>query len=229
MNTKILLVEDDHGISEPLSLYLAPLGFAVTTAASGPEALDLFASLRPDLVVLDINLPEMDGFSVCEKIREIDSTPIVMLSARDGEDDKVRALELGADDYVSKPFSPRELVARIQAIRKRFVKASEENKATKVHTLSLGRLTLDLPNYSVRIGDVPVKITRTEFLILTYLVRNKDHVIERERLMKDIMGYEHYLYDRTIDTHMKNIRHKLGEAISIETVRGVGYRVEAKQ
>lgn len=225
MTARILLVEDDHGITEPLSLYLTPLGFRVSVAHDGAEAFGIFSGLSPDLVVLDINLPGMDGFSVCERIRETSNTPIIMLSARDGEDDKVRALELGADDYMSKPFSPRELVARIQSVLKRFARIQP---ITTPSTLSFGRLILDIPNYSVRMENTPIKITKTEFLILSYLIQHKDQVIERERLMKDIMGYEHYLYDRTIDTHMKNLRHKFGEAIAIETVRGIGYRIEEK-
>lgn len=224
--TTILLVEDESGISEPLSLYLSELGFTIEIARDGESALDIFAAIHPDLLVLDINLPKRDGFLVCERIRETSNTPIVMLSARDSEDDKVRALELGADDYVSKPFSPRELVARIQAILKRFQKNSTiEN--TK--SLSLGSLTLDIPNYSLRINGEDIKITKTEFLLLAYLINHQGQVVEREKLMKDIMGYDHYLYDRTIDTHMKNLRHKLGAWANIETIRGVGYRIESKQ
>ena len=222
--TTILLVEDDTGIALPLSLYLRQLNFIVEIASDGDRALTLFESFHPELVVLDINLPIRDGFSICEIIRETSNTPIIMLSARDGEDDKVRALELGADDYVSKPFSPRELVARIQSVLKRFQKNINELGSSQI--IAFGAITLDLINYTLSIGGSGIKITKTEFLLLAYLVKNQNQVVEREKLMKDIMGYDHYLYDRTIDTHIKNLRKKIGGSVNIETIRGIGYRIE---
>lgn len=217
--THILLIEDDPGIVKSLSLYLTQSEFEMSVAQDGEEAISLFRSLGTtcDLIILDLNLPKKDGFSVCTEIRETSNTPIIVLSARDGEDDKVRALELGADDYISKPFSPRELMARIRAILKRLGKQTLSEKKEPI--ISFGNLTLDLDEYLLKISDEVIKVTKTEFLILAYLVEHQDHIVERETLMKEIIGYEHYLYDRTIDTHMKNLRKKIGIAANIETVR----------
>lgn len=223
--THILLVEDDTGIVKSLSLYLTQSGMEMTVAHDGEEATEIFAKSGAsfDLVILDLNLPKKDGFDVCSDIRNTSMVPIIVLSARDGEDDKVRALELGADDYISKPFSPRELMARIGAILKRLGKQALISKQEP--TLSYGALILDREEYLLKISGEPVKVTKTEFLILAFLIGHKDRVVERETLMKEIIGYDHYLYDRTIDTHMKNLRKKIGEAANIETIRGIGYRI----
>lgn len=223
--THILLVEDDMGIVKSLSLYLTQSGMEMTVAQDGEEATEIFAKSGAtfDLVILDLNLPKKDGFDVCSDIRNTSMVPIIVLSARDDEDDKVRALELGADDYISKPFSPRELMARIGAILKRLGKQALISKQEP--TLSYGALVLDREEYLLKIAGEPVKVTKTEFLILAFLIEHKDHVVERETLMKEIIGYDHYLYDRTIDTHMKNLRKKIGEAANIETIRGIGYRI----
>jgi len=217
--THILLVEDDPGIVESLSLYFAKSGMTMNVAHDGEEAIILFQNSKEklDLIILDLNLPKEDGFSVCEIIRDTSNIPIIILSARDNEDDKVRALELGADDYISKPFSPRELIARIGAILKRLRKQDTENENEPL--LSFGMLTLDKGEYILKNGDENIKATKTEFLILAYLVLHRDHVVERETLMKEIIGYDHYLYDRTIDTHMKNLRKKIGDTAVIETIR----------
>lgn len=221
---KILLVEDDHGIIDPLSLYLKQANCEVQVAENGSDALVIFGAYHPDLIILDLNLPVLDGFSVCERIRETSNTPIIILSARDGEEDKIRALEIGADDYMSKPFSPRELVARIQAVLKRFKPRDKAKNHDEL--LEVGHIVLDRENYRLEIDGKEIKTTKTEFLLLTYLMTHRDEVIRRDVLMRDIMGYDHYLYDRTIDTHMKNLRRKIGDAATIETVRGIGYRVE---
>lgn len=223
--THILLVEDDIGIVKSLSLYLTQSGMEMTVAQDGEEATEIFAKSGTtfDLVILDLNLPKKDGFDVCSDIRNTSMVPIIVLSARDGEDDKVWALELGADDYISKPFSPRELMARIGAILKRLGKQALISKQEP--TLSYGTLVLDREEYLLKISGEPVKVTKTEFLILAFLIEHKDRVVERETLMKEIIGYDHYLYDRTIDTHMKNLRKKIGEAANIETIRGIGYRI----
>ncbi|MDD5377217.1 MAG: response regulator transcription factor [Candidatus Gracilibacteria bacterium] len=221
----ILLVEDDPGIVKSLSLYLAKSNIEVSIAHDGEEAGEMFKNVGTsfDLIILDLNLPKKDGFSVCEEVRKTSIIPIIILSARDNEDDKVRALELGADDYISKPFSPRELVARIGAILKRFGKHVPLEEKGSI--LSFGTITLHLTDYLLKIALDTVKVTRTEFLILAYLIEHQDHVVERETLMKEIIGYDHYLYDRTIDTHMKNLRKKIGDSATIETVRGIGYKI----
>lgn len=154
---------------------------------------------------------------MCTEIRETSIIPIIILSARDNEDDKVQALELGADDYISKPFSPRELMARIGAILKRLNKKNLTEKKEPI--LSFGTLSLDREEYILKIGEEAIKATKTEFLILAYLIEHTDHIVERDTLMKEIIGYDHYLYDRTIDTHMKNLRKKIGDTANIETVR----------
>ncbi len=221
----LLLIEDDQGIIIPLQAYLEQSGHTISICSNGLEATALFQKEKPGLVILDINLPGKTGFEICQEIREISNTPIIVLSARASEDDKVRLLELGADDYVSKPFSPRELVARIVAVSKRAEERKENGKNGSTKCLTFGNITLDTRNYISLVDDEEVRLTKTEFAILEYLIKNAKGVIKREALMKNIIGYENYLYDRTIDTHIKNIRKKLDQSIHIETIRGIGYRI----
>ena len=219
---KILLIEDDTGIITPLSLYIEQSGYSIVICQDGNAALDTYTREKPTLIVLDINLPGKSGIDICQAIRAIGDTPIIILSARESEDDKVMLLGLGADDYVSKPFSPRELMARISTIIKR-IESRKKIKNNKI--LTLGNISIDAKNFSVHVGTEEIKLTKTEFAILEYFAKNTDTVIKRESLMKDIMGYDNYLYDRTIDTHVKNLRKKIGESIEIETIRGIGYRI----
>ncbi len=219
---KILLIEDDSGIITPLSLYIEQSGYTIVVCQNGNTALDLFTKEKPVLVILDINLPGKNGIEICKDIRAISETPIIILSARESEDDKVMLLGLGADDYVSKPFSPRELMARIATIIKR-IESRKKIKTNKV--LKLGNITIDVKNFRVEVASNEVKLTKTEFAILEYFAKNTDSVIKRESLMKDIIGYDNYIYDRTIDTHVKNLRKKIGESVEIETIRGIGYRI----
>ncbi len=219
---KILLIEDDTGIITPLSLYIEQSGYSIVICQDGDAALDTYIREKPTLIVLDINLPGKSGIDICQAIRAIGDTPIIILSARESEDDKVMLLGLGADDYVSKPFSPRELMARISTIIKR-IESRKKIKNNKI--LTLGNISIDAKNFSVHVGTEEIKLTKTEFAILEYFAKNTDTVIKRESLMKDIMGYDNYLYDRTIDTHVKNLRKKIGESIEIETIRGIGYRI----
>lgn len=204
---KILLIEDDTGIITPLSLYIEQSGYNIITCENGNDAMELFVQEKPTLVVLDINLPGKNGIEICKEIRSISETPIIILSARESEDDKVMLLELGADDYVSKPFSPRELMARIATIIKR-MENRKKSKSSKI--ISMGNLYIDSKNFTVETtGNLPIRLTKTEFAILEYFAKNTDSVIKRESLMKDIIGYDNYLYDRTIDTHVKNLRKKI--------------------
>ncbi len=219
---KILLIEDDTGIITPLSLYIEQSGYSVVVCQNGNDALDLFNAEKPVLVMLDINLPGKNGIEICEAIRSVSETPIIILSARESEDDKVMLLGLGADDYVSKPFSPRELMARIATIIKR-IESRKKIKTNKI--LTIGNISIDAKNFSVEVAGAEVKLTKTEFAILEYFAKNTDSVIKRESLMKDIIGYDNYVYDRTIDTHVKNLRKKIGESVEIETIRGIGYRI----
>ena len=215
---KILLIEDDTGIITPLSLYIEQSGYSIIVCQNGNDAIELFTTEKPNIVILDINLPGKNGIEICKEIRNISETPIIVLSARESEDDKVMLLELGADDYVSKPFSPRELMARIATILKR-IETRKKIKTTKI--LTLGNILIDSKNFTVTINNESIRLTKTEFAILEYFAKNTDTVIKRESLMRDIIGYDNYVYDRTIDTHVKNLRKKIGESIEIETIRGI--------
>jgi two-component system, OmpR family, response regulator RegX3 len=223
--SKLLLVEDDSGISTPLSLYLENAWYEVILCRDWGSAEEVWAAEKPAIVILDINLPGKTGIEICRDIRTKSDTPIIMLSARESEEDKVTLLELGADDYVAKPFSSRELVARIAAVMKR-AKGKKDTKSNN-REIEFGKIKIDTKNMTVSVSDVEVILTKTEFSLLEYFVKNAKWVIKRDSLMKDIIGYDNYIYDRTIDTHVKNIRKKLDWAIEIETVRGVGYRVNS--
>jgi len=219
---KILLIEDDVGIITPLSLYIEQSGYTIAICQNGNDAIQIFNSEKPSLVILDINLPGKNGIEICKEIRSNSETPIIILSARESEDDKVMLLGLGADDYVSKPFSPRELMARIATILNR-IENRKKIKTNKI--LTLGNITIDTKNFVVEVAGNPIKLTKTEFAILEYFAKNTNNVIKRESLMKDIIGYDNYVYDRTIDTHVKNLRKKIGESFEIETIRWIGYRI----
>ncbi|EKE27252.1 MAG: Two-component response regulator [uncultured bacterium (gcode 4)] len=219
---KILIIEDDQWILQSLELYFSQSWFEVILCDNGTDAMDRFREVLPDLIVLDINLPGKDWITIAWEIREIDNTPIIILSARWREEDKIMALDLGADDYVSKPFSPRELLARIKSVLKR---VGILTNWTDGKVLVFNTIELDLKHFELRVSGLWIKATKTEFLLLKYMIEHKDEVILREKLMKEIMWYDNYLYDRTIDTHVKNLRKKLWEAMSIDTIRGVGYKV----
>jgi len=218
---RILLVEDDTTISQMLSAYIEREGFEIVVAHDGNQAVELFAA-KPDLVILDINLPGKTGFELIPLFREISSSPILMLSARSSEDDKVRCLELGADDYVPKPFSARELLARIQ----RHLERSGSKRAVTPE-LRLGNVVVMPVSLRAELNGVEVRLTKTEFEILAHLLAHVGEVVERTTLMREIIGYERYLSDRTIDTHIKNLRKKFEGELSIETLRAVGYRIQA--
>lgn len=220
---KLLLIEDDTGISTPLSLYLQSAEYDVTICSDGLLAEDIFVEEKPHIIILDINLPWKSGIEICQDIRKRSDVPIIMLSARESEEDKVRLLELWADDYVSKPFSSRELVARIAAVMKRAKWKKESRASTK--ELEFWKVHIDTKNMIVSVDGTDVILTKTEFSLLEYCIKNAKWVIKRDSLMKDIIGYDNYIYDRTIDTHVKNLRKKLEWAIEIETVRWVGYRI----
>lgn len=204
-------------------MYLEQSSFSVIICHDGSEAIDVFRQEKPTVVILDINLPGKNGVEICREIRTTSNTPIIVLSARESEDDKVTLLELGADDYVSKPFSSRELVARIQAVIKRS-EAKKENKGSSKN-ITLGNISIDTKAHIATLWGEELKLTKTEFSLLEYFVKNNKWVIKREALMKDIIGYDQYVYDRTIDTHIKNLRKKIGASLEIETIRGVWYRV----
>lgn len=220
----VLLVEDDLAIRTPLSMYLEKAGYSVVGIGNGLEVLPYLRSKGADLAILDINLPGRDGLSLCRDVRAEFPIPVIMLTARNSEEDKLTAFDAGADDYVPKPFSPRELVARVGTVLKRAAPKAAAHEHAVLVDVTVGTLVLEGSNYRALVDGVEAKLTKTEFLLLHRLARDAGKVVERETLMKETFGYGNYLYDRTIDTHVKNLRKKLGDGIVIETVRGVGYR-----
>jgi DNA-binding response OmpR family regulator len=222
---RILLAEDERNIASLVELYLRNEGYDVTWVTDGLKAVEEADRLRPELVVLDVMLPGIDGLEVCRRLRAKGRVPIIMLTARDHEVDKVLGLEMGADDYVTKPFSPRELVARVKAVLRRVEPAATE---TDDEVLSLGTVRMDLARRSVEAAGRDVDLTPKEFDLLAFLVRNRGIVFGRDRLLERVWGYERPVDTRTVDSHVRSLRAKLGsEALVVRTVRGVGYKAEA--
>ena len=227
MKSKILLVDDEPDALEVLGFKLREAGFTPIFAKDGARAIAAARDERPDLMVLDLMLPEVDGLDVCKILRRDPATanlPILMLTARAAEMDRVIGLELGADDYVTKPFSPRELVLRIRKLLARTQVAEDAG-----NLLRMGALQIDVPRHVVQVGSETVELTATEFKLLEILARRRGRVQSRDRLLQDVWGYENPIDSRTVDTHMRRLREKLGEAAScLQTVRGVGYRFAAE-
>jgi DNA-binding response OmpR family regulator len=221
MRRRILLVEDDPKTSATVALYLQREGYDVATAADGVEALQRAREREPHLVVLDLMLPRLDGLSVCRALRESSDAAIIMVTARSTEEDKLTGLDLGADDYVTKPFSPRELMARVRAVLRR---------ATEEDVVEAAGITLDRTRREVRIGEMPVAVTPTEYRLLETLVRAGGRTFTRQELVERALndrapGEEYDGLDRTVDVHVMNLRRKLGDAgKAIITVFGVGYK-----
>jgi len=219
---KILLVDDDPRLRDLVRLSLERAGFAVVTAADGARAITHAAREAPDLIVLDIGLPELDGFEVCRRIRARSEVPILFLTARDDEIDRILGLELGADDYVTKPFSPRELVARVKAILKRTTQVG------KLRLTRHGRITLDRSAHLCRVGEKNVALTATEFGLLAHLLDRSNQIHSRPQLIDALWGAHSPVSDRTLDSHLRNLRRKLAQAgcpKAIQTVHGVGMRL----
>ncbi len=245
MSQKILIIEDEEGIIHLLNLYMKDAGFEVVTARDGADGLALHAREHPDLVILDIMLPAIDGFEVCRRIRQWSKTPILMLTARGSEDDRIQGLDLGADDYLVKPFSPRELVSRVRAILRR-VNGGEGGEARSVSSnggsggeatsmneavMHFSGLTIDLPARRVEVGGIEVMLTPTEFDLLALLAKSPGRVFTREILMNKVWGYDYLGDGHTIDVHISALRKKLeanAEQRYITTVWRVGYRFEVK-
>jgi two-component system OmpR family response regulator len=221
---RILIADDEPSIREVISFALERAGFAVSVARNGAEALQAFRKAPPDLIILDIGMPEMDGLEVCKQIRKSSDLPILFLSARDEEIDRVLGLEIGGDDYVTKPFSTRELVARVNVILKR----TRNGGARPPQSLAHGRVRLDAARHAVWFGDAPVALTALEFDILSALMMRPEMVFSREQIMDAAYGGTTFVSDRTIDSHIRNLRAKFAEAgcaTIIETVHGVGFRL----
>lgn len=219
----ILLVEDEKNIASLVTLYLQNEGFKVEHVADGSLALQAVDRVHPSLVILDLMLPGMDGLEICRRLRAAGGVPIIMLTARDQEVDKVVGLEMGADDYVTKPFSPRELISRVKAVLRRSAAAPEETEQ-----MSLGEVLVDVDRREVRVSGSSVELTAKEFDLLAFLIRNRGTVFSRDRLMERVWDYEWPVDSRTVDSHVKNLRQKLGSLGSvIKTIRGVGYKADA--
>lgn len=222
----VLVVEDDPEIAELVQLYLSRHGFAVHVTHDGEDGLAAAARLRPVACVVDIALPGIDGIEVCRRLRAAgDRTPVLFLTARDDEADRIVGLELGADDYVTKPFSPRELVARVRAVLRRTGGRPESPAAGTTHTI--GPVTIDVPRRRVTVAGVPATLTSTELDLLGHLMSQPGRVFTRGQLLAAVWGYPEHAGTRTVDVHIAQIRAKLGAAASIiRTVRGFGYAAD---
>ncbi len=214
----ILVVEDEASIAEAVATRLRSEGFAVAIAADGPAGVEQCRALHPDLVVLDLMLPGLDGLDVCREIQRDRPVPVLMLTARDSETDLVVGLEVGADDYLTKPFSARELVARVHALLRRV----ERRPARTSGTVRLGLVAIDLEARRVLLGETLVHLTPTEFDLLAYLARSPTRVFTREELLAEVWGYHDGSGARTVDSHVRALRRKLGNDV-VRTVHGVGY------
>ena len=221
---KILVADDEQMIREVIREYSEFNGHEVTEAADGMTAVGLCKLNDYDLIIMDIMMPKLDGYSACKEIRKVKDTPIIMLSARSEEYDKLFGFELGIDDYVVKPFSPKELMARVNAVLSR--RSSAQQPSPKV--LTFDGLEINIPARTVTIDGEKVDLTPKEYDLLFYLVENRNIALSRDKLLSDIWGYDFYGEDRTIDTHIKNLRNNLGKYRDyIVTLRGVGYKFEA--
>ena len=226
MPTKVLIVEDDGNIAELLHLYLEKEGFDTQVAPDGGKGVELFRSFRPDLVLLDIMLPVMDGWSVLKKIREGDKTPVIMLTAKGELNDKVQGLEGGADDYIVKPFEMKEVLARIHAVLRRF--GGDENGAGE-KKLSFDKLVINLDSYELLVDGKRVDTPPKELELLYHLAASPNRVFTRNQLLDEVWGFDYFGDSRTVDVHIKRLREKLegvSDQWSLKTVWGVGYKFE---
>ena len=226
-NQKILIVDDDQNICELLRLYLAKEGYETLIAHDGEKALELFEQNKPNMVLLDVMMPRMDGWEVCRRIRAQANTPIIMLTAKGETFDKVLGLELGADDYVVKPFDSKEVVARIKAVLRR----CNPEESGKEGVIQFENLSLNMSRYELKVKGEVVDAPPKELELLHYLAGHPNRVFTRDQLLDEVWGFEYYGDSRTIDVHIKRLREKLegaSEQWSLKTVWGVGYKFEAK-
>jgi two-component system, OmpR family, alkaline phosphatase synthesis response regulator PhoP len=222
--TKILVIDDEPSIINLVSAYLKPEGYEVYTAADGNAGLKAARAFKPDLIILDLMLPGMDGIELLTRLRRESDVYVIMLTARTDETDKIVGLSVGADDYVTKPFSPRELVARVKAALRRIKTGTGTGVERSV--LSFKHVLIDVSAHTVRVDDIPVELTSIEFDLLRALAENRGRVLSREQLLEKIWGSEYFGEMRVVDVHLGHVRQKLGNESLIATVRGVGYRFE---
>jgi DNA-binding response OmpR family regulator len=216
----VLVVDDEPNIADLVDLYLAREGYRVLKVGTGQAGLDAVRDHRPRLVVLDVGLPDIDGLEVCKRLRQTSQIPVIFLTARDGEVDRVLGLELGGDDYLTKPFSPAELVARVKAVLRRV----DGGPAPEV--VQAGRVAIDTGRREVRVDDDAVEFTNKEFDLLRFLAERPGFALSRQQILDGVWGYDWFGDTRTVDVHIAQVRKKLGDAATITTVRGVGYRLE---
>jgi DNA-binding response OmpR family regulator len=218
----ILIVEDEPSIASFVAMYLKRAGFAVRVAVTGENAIEQAVAEAPSLIVLDLMLPDLDGIDVCRRVRQRSDVPILMLTARDDDIDKIIGLEVGADDYLTKPFNPRELVARVKSILRRAAPAREERESAQ---LRHGDLLIDAGRREVHVGDEEIQLAPKEFDLLWELLDHRGLVLTRDQLLERVWGYTFAGDTRTVDVHVRQLRRKLGDASPIVTVWGVGYKV----
>ena len=228
MQYKILIVDDDENICELLRLYLEKDGFETIVANDGEQAVDYASKYSPDLILLDIMLPKLDGWQVCREIRKTSETPIIMLTAKGETFDKILGLELGADDYVSKPFDTKGVIARIKAVLRR---SHESDKSSQVNEVRYDKLRINLTNYELVVDGVKIDTPPKELELIYHLASNPNRVYTRDQLLDEVWGFDYYGDSRTVDVHVKRLREKL-ENVSdewcLKTVWGVGYKFEVK-
>ena len=226
---KILIVDDDLNICELLRLYLEKDGFETIVANDGQQAIILSQKSNPDLILLDIMLPKLDGWQVCREIRKSSETPIIMITAKGETFDKILGLELGADDYVCKPFDAKEVIARIKAVLRRI---SDKNKANAVKEVTFDRLKINLTNYELVVNGVQIDTPPKELELVYHLASNPNRVYTRDQLLDEVWGFDYYGDSRTVDVHIKRLREKLegvSEKWALKTVWGVGYKFETSE
>ena len=226
MAISVLIVEDDPNIRELLQLYLEKGGYAVTLASDGGQGLDKFRAIKPNLVLLDVMMPVMDGWAVCKAIREESNVPVIMLTAKGETDDKVMGLRTGADDYVTKPFEMKELLARIEAVLRRTDRVTEEASARR---LTFDKLVIDMDSFELLVDGKKVDAPPKEMELLFYLASSPNRVYTRNQLLDEVWGFDYFGDSRTVDVHVKRLREKLeniSDKWSVKTVWGVGYKFE---
>ncbi|MGI8974796.1 MAG: response regulator transcription factor [Gaiella sp.] len=222
----ILVVEDEQSIASFVALYLKNAGYGVRAVTSGTGALNAVASEMPSLIILDLNLPDMDGIEICRRVRKSSDVPILMLTARDEDVDKIIGLEVGADDYLTKPFNPRELVARVKSVLRR---STSDRRIDEGEELRHGDLSINAGRREVLVGDTEIQLAPKEFDLLWELLDHRGIVLTRDQLLERVWGYTFAGDTRTVDVHVRQIRRKLGDASPIVTVWGVGYKVSTER
>jgi DNA-binding response OmpR family regulator len=225
--TAILIADDNRQITSILEEYAKKEGFTPSVASDGLEAINLFKKLQPDIVLLDVMMPKMDGFEIVREIRKTSDTPVIMITARSEDFERIMGLDIGADDYIVKPFSPGEVMARVKAVLRRIIKTDGQ----KQMICKIGNLRISLDDYTVYIDDFRISLTKKEIELLWTLATNMNKVFSRDNLLNSLWGYEYFGDNRTVDTHVKRLRAKLNEhphdEWDIKTIWGVGYKFEA--